>query len=215
MADKTVLSAALGLLPLVYGQTTTFGDTTSSIYNGSMQYFIADIGTLVPCHPLYDRAYTWIDIENDFQKDRFLTALADAGFNGIRFPMWPDDDRVQGPDPINETELYDRAQCEYVQKKWMESIKKNLYGSFGDTKFLLHLSPAYSNRIYQESLTKEEYIDWLMSYVTDEEYRPDFLSPFSGNESRLRLDVIGPTSLMSDERTMWEINLLKMLKQSD
>ena len=57
-----------------------------------MQYFIADLGPTSPCHPLYERSYTWIDTADNEAVDRVLQSLFDAGFNGIRLPMWPESD---------------------------------------------------------------------------------------------------------------------------
>ena len=71
-------------------------------YNAKMQYFIADLGPTSPCHPLYDRAYTWITTSNDQEVDSILEGLVKAGFNGIRLPMWPESDQINGPDPSNE-----------------------------------------------------------------------------------------------------------------
>lgn len=34
-------------------------------YNANMQYFIADLGPTSPCHPLYDRGYTWVTTSNN------------------------------------------------------------------------------------------------------------------------------------------------------
>ena len=65
-------------------------------YNGTMQYFIADLGPTSPCHHLYEQSYTWVDLYDVELLDRTLNAIVDAGFNGLRFPMWPNDDRVTG-----------------------------------------------------------------------------------------------------------------------
>ena len=29
-------------------------------YNGEMRFFLADLSATYPCHPLYERDYTWI-----------------------------------------------------------------------------------------------------------------------------------------------------------
>ena len=63
-------------------------------------------------------------------------------------------------------------------------------------------------------MTKEEYAEWVLSY-TKEEYSPNFISPFSANNSTLRLQKIGKKSNMSDLTTMWELETLKFLKESD
>ena len=44
-------------------------------YNGNIEYFIADIATTYPCHPMYDRAYTWIDTSINDDLDKILEGL--------------------------------------------------------------------------------------------------------------------------------------------
>ena len=61
-------------------------------FNGYIQYFIADISTTSPCHPKYERSYTWVNTSNNDSVDYVLEGLVRAGFNGIRLPMWPDSD---------------------------------------------------------------------------------------------------------------------------
>jgi hypothetical protein len=39
---------------------------------------------------------------------------------------------------------------------------------------------------YQEELNPKFYSTWVSSYITDD-YKPDFISPFSGNEDTLLL----------------------------
>ena len=52
-----------------------------------------------------------------------------------------------------------------------------------------------------------------MSY-TSEDYSPDFISPFSNNMSTLKLSSIPDSSILTDVTTMWELELLKTLKES-
>ena len=115
--------------------------TTPVTYNGNIQYFIADIATTSPCHPLYDRAYTWVDTNSPDAIDRVLNALFDAGFNGIRLPMWPEDERIRGPDPENELEDISREFCDKLNKDWVQRIR-----SAPDTAvykdFTIYFSPA-------------------------------------------------------------------------
>lgn len=70
-------------------------------YNGSIKYFIADLGATSPCHGLYERGFTWVETGELDVLDNVLEAIMVAGFNGVRFPMWPDDERLTGPDPGN------------------------------------------------------------------------------------------------------------------
>ena len=77
-------------------------ESTLQEYNGNIKYFIADLGPTSPCHPLYERSYTFVDTTDNDALDNVLTGLFEAGFNGIRLPMWPDDEAVKGPDPTNE-----------------------------------------------------------------------------------------------------------------
>jgi len=62
-------------------------------------------------------------------------------------------------------------------------------------------------------LTESEYADWLLGYTV--EHTPDFLSPFSANASTLTYDAIADNSQMSDQVTMWEMDMLKALKKKN
>ena len=52
----------------------------------------------------------------------------------------------------------------------------------------------------------------MLSY-TSPDYSPDFLSPFSSNDTTLRNQRFGDTSLISDKETMWELDTVVTLKQ--
>ena len=127
--------------------------TQAASYNGIIEYFIADIGTTYPCHPLYDRAYTWINTSINDDLDKVLEGLVTAGFNGIRLPMWPDDSRVLGPDPTNEARDISRDFCDNLTKDWIQRINTALEDSpyYG---LKIYYSPAYDNRAYQDHLTE-------------------------------------------------------------
>ena len=53
--------------------------------------------------PLFEEKMTWFNMATDESNwvaiARILDALADAGFNGVRLPMFPEDSRVTGIDP--------------------------------------------------------------------------------------------------------------------
>ena len=180
------LMAASSLINLgdVHGQTTS--------YNANIQYFIADLGPTSPCHPLYDRGYTWVTTSNDQEADTVLNGLVAAGFNGIRLPMWPESDQVRGPDPSNESQDITRSFCDDINKNWVKRIKTAVDASYKD--FFIYFSPALDNRALQTDLSESKYADWVLSY-TDEAYSPDFLSPFSANDSTLRFQTISSGSL--------------------
>ena len=80
-----------------------------------MRFYIADLGATYPCHPLYERDYTWIESnESDASRSSVryvLEGLVESGFNGIRLPMWPESDLVNGPDPFNEAVNVDHSYC--------------------------------------------------------------------------------------------------------
>ena len=59
----------------------------------------------------------------------------------------------------------------------------------------------------------EQYVQWILMY-SSETYSPDFISPFSGNDSFLQYQVIDDNSQMSEQTTMWEMDTLKLLKES-
>ena len=86
-----------------------------------------------------------------------------------------------------------------------EAKYRNLY---------IYLSPGLDNRTYQEALTYQEYAEWILSY-TSGDYSPNFISPFSANNSTLRLQKISDKSNLSDITTMWELEVLKYLKETE
>ena len=103
-----VLTCISILVSIVTGATRTY-------YNSDMRFFIADLGPTYPCHPLYERDYTWIESDNSNPSTSsvryVLEGLAEAGFNGIRLPMWPESDEVNGPDPNNGFVNVDHSYC--------------------------------------------------------------------------------------------------------
>jgi len=128
--------AAWAIAALCFAQATAQFDSTdegeevdqpdpvvSSKYNGSIKYFIADIATTSPCHPKYERSYTWVDTTNTDAIDYVLDGLVRAGFNGIRLPMWPDDIRVRGPDPGNEAKDIGKTFCDSLTDAWVKRIR--------------------------------------------------------------------------------------------
>ena len=54
----------------------------------------------------------------------------------------------------------------------------------------------------------------MLNY-TDSDYSPDFISPFSANDTTLRDQRFGDTSFLSDEETMWELDTIYTLKKKD
>ena len=74
-----------------------------------------------------------------------MNAIVGAGFNGIRFPMWPDG--VGGPDPEDALGQLSKSGCDDLTKFWISQIKnadsdkvyKDLY---------IYLSPGLDNRIF-------------------------------------------------------------------
>lgn len=92
---KKEFSSALVALAIA-GQTQAQVDVS---YNSKMLYFLGDLGPTFPCHPLYERSYTWISSDSDLMVEQILNGLVKAGFNGVRLPMWPDGDLVTGPNP--------------------------------------------------------------------------------------------------------------------
>ena len=183
---------------------------SAASFNGDIQYFIADLGPTSPCHPLYEQSYTWVETEDADSLDRVLNGLADAGFNGVRLPMWPDDSRVSGPDPTNPSVDIGRDFCESLNKNWITRIKTALKDS-KYYQFYIYLSPGLDNRTFQETLSEDDYAAWVLSY-TESDLLPNYISPFSGNDSTLRLQAIPDSSVLSDAQTMWEMETLKKIK---
>ena len=116
-------------------------------YNGKIQYFIADIATTSPCHPKYERSFTWIDTSDGDSMDFVLNGLVDAGFNAIRLPMWPESDKLLGPDPTNELRDITRDFCEGITEDWVERIRT----ATEDSRYkdlLIYMSPGLDNRTF-------------------------------------------------------------------
>ena len=165
-------------------------------YNAKMVYFLGDLGPTFPCHPLYDRTYTWISSDNDQSVEAILNGLVNAGFNGVRLPMWPESDRVTGPNPYRVEQDIDVEYCDFLVKNIVKVIKdaptsSSYYGMY------IYFSPAFDSRLYQEDMTTQEYADWVSKFYSDD-YQPDFLSPFSANQSFLKYETIPSDSVMGD-----------------
>ena len=75
------------------------------VYNGNLQYFIADVAPGYPCHKNYYYDDTWFFADDDNSNwlgiRNVLNGLSAHGFNAIRLPMWPEDERVNGPNPAD------------------------------------------------------------------------------------------------------------------
>ena len=120
-------------------------------YNGDMRFFLADLGATYPCSPLYERDYTWIgsDVSNaQISSVRFvLEGLAEAGFNGIRLPMWPDSPRVKGHNPNNGAVEIDHNYCSDLTGNILNVINEaDRDAPYKD--FYVHLSPGDDNMLY-------------------------------------------------------------------
>ena len=116
-----------------------------------MVYFLGDLGPTFPCHPLYERDYTWISSDNDQSVEVVLNGLIRAGFNGVRLPMWPDNDLVTGPNPYRTGQDVDGSYCDFLTKNVVKVIKDaptsaSYYGMH------IYYSPAFDSRLYQEDL---------------------------------------------------------------
>lgn len=88
-----------------------FPSGTLARYNGSIQYFLADLAPSFPCHLSYEQSQTWFDMANNTSNwvgiAKVLDGLANAGFNGIRLPMFPENDWIKGPSPFNNAQKVD------------------------------------------------------------------------------------------------------------
>ena len=116
---RSGFSTALLSLAIV-GQTQA---QVSVDYNGDMLYFLGDLGPTFPCHPLYERTYTWISSDNDISVETVLNGLVRAGFNGVRLPMWPDSDLVTGPNPYREEQDIGADYCDELTRNVVKVIK--------------------------------------------------------------------------------------------
>lgn len=78
----------------------------------------------------------------------------------------------------------------------------------------IYFSPAYDSRLYQEDLDEDQYVEWLTKFF-DDAYSPDYLSPFSANNSILKHETIPVESIVSDRQAEFELTVLKKLKETD
>ena len=129
-----------------------FKEANAVDYNGNIQYFIADFGPTSPCHPLFERSFTWVDTGEEEVIDRVLSSIVYAGFNGIRFPMWPEG--VAGPDPSNTLSDINKEFCDDQTKIWIKRIKSALEDSVYKDLFI-YMSPGLDNKTFQGDLTNE------------------------------------------------------------
>ena len=126
-------------------------------YNGQLKLFIADIGPMYPCHPMYDRSWTdanALDQGDDFGGIRaVLNGLADQGFNAVRLPLWPESDKIVGKN--GET----RNECDLISKYVNEAIHSTALDFNGNRIndkyhfFTLYYSPAFDAKRHQEELS--------------------------------------------------------------
>ena len=178
-------------------------------YNQRIVYFFGDLGPTIPCHPLYEREYTWTSADDDSGVRSILNGLINAGFNGVRLPMFPDGDAVTGENPYRPSQTVNGTYCNSL----VENIANNIINASDSDAFkgmYIYLSPAYDSRLYQEDLKEQEYKDWLMQFISDK-YKPDFLSPFSAAQSILELQAIPAESIMSAPETEYELTVLSIL----
>ena len=84
---------------------------------------MGDLGPTFPCHPLYERTYTWISSDNDISVETILNGLVRAGFNGVRLPMWPDSELVTGPNPYREEQDIGADYCDQLTRNVVKVIK--------------------------------------------------------------------------------------------
>ena len=180
-----------------------------------MRFFFADLGATYPCHPLYERAYTWIGADDSNPRTSpvryVLEGLAKAGFNGIRVPMWPDSPRVEVHNPNGGLVDIDHEYCNKLTANIINVIK----GAEDDAPykdFYIYMSPGYDNMLYQEELTPEEYVAWVRKNFEALDPRPQFVSPFSANVSPLADYVIDKKSKMQDKVTLYELDVFTRLR---
>jgi len=188
-----------------------------------MKHFIADLGPSFPCHPLYDEANTWFDIENPtgnhYAVRLVLNGLAEAGFNGIRLPMWPESTKVDGPNPTSISQRFTRDRCNELSKTIAKVVRDHSLVSAGEYLddafwyFSIYYSPAFDSQIYQEDISTDNYTTWVTSYMASD-FHADFISPFSANESILKKDYIEEGSKMLDPTSLFEINVLDKIRFS-
>jgi len=98
-----------------------------------------------------------------------LDGLSEAGFNGIRLPMWPVNDEIKGsvtPFALSgdETKNFTRDMCNDLSVTILEVLKTHELSQPNEDNttyfdddfhyFKVYWSPAYDGRQYQEGLTE-------------------------------------------------------------
>ena len=101
------------------------------LYNGYIEYFFADLGPSYPCHPLYEDSRTWFGADTTNGVRNLLLGLAEAGFNGIRLPMWPDSTYARGINPNDENSVYTRDDCDALSYNIAKVLRDQTEEPFG------------------------------------------------------------------------------------
>ena len=129
--------------------------------------------------------------------------------------MWPESDLVSGVNPnlSAEDSQLTWEECNQFSINVAQRIKSAdidrdiFYG------FYIYFAPGLDNRLYQNELKAADYATWVVKYLGDE-YAADFVSPFSGNISNLVNWVFNENSSMEDATTLFEIDVLSLIKES-
>ena len=158
---------------------------------------------------MYERDYTWIESDREQSVKYVLEGLVKAGFNGVRLPMWPESDEVNGPNPYNPAINVDHSYCSELTTKIVDVIKNSKKSDPWDD-FYIYLSPGYDNMLFQEDLSAEDYAAWVQKHFVLE---PTFLSAFSANASPLELGEIDEKSRLQDRVTLFELDVNHQLRK--
>jgi len=146
---------------------------------------------------------------------QILSSLQESGFNGVRLPMWPESDQVSGIHPNLESDQQltwndcNQYAINVAQRIKDADIDRDIF--YG---FYVYFAPGYDNRLFQTELTATEYSTWVTKYF-GEEYNANFISPFSSNGSNLARWVFNDSSTMEDVTTLFEIDVLSLLRETE
>ena len=169
---------------------------------------------------LYEYGMTWFNMsinESNWNAiATILNALSTAGFNGVRLPMFPESERVQGENPElgSSGDAVGWKECNQYAiniAQRIVSARSDVDNFFG---FKIYYAPAYDNKLYQETLDSDQYSKWVTKFL-GKEYGAHFISPFSANNSVLEIDVLNEKSSMQDAATLFELDVLVKIKASD
>jgi hypothetical protein len=206
---------------------------TPPVYNGDLEYYIADLSSGYPCSPYFNSEITWFspDAEgNTYRGIRdMLNGLSDVGFNAIKLPLFPVSDDIKGVLEVSSiggnTEEWSRDQCNQISSTIIDVMRNHTLSrpnqdneSFFDDKyhyFKVYWAPMYDARQYQSKMSEFEYASWILEFILDNTkiVDHDWLSVFSANPTTLELEP-EVSAINIDRVSLYEMEVYKIIKST-